>query len=134
MTLRDTLERTPKVISNQNLFSRLITDLVVILYLVLNLNYSELSPVKCLWKISLGNYQYFSSDCVNSVKIKYYCSYYKLRWKFHLFIQRFFSFGVILRLRVSFLGNQLLKMPNLLGCKYLYHCIRKLVVLGCIVT
>ena len=45
-----------------------ITDLVVvILYLFLNLNYSELNPVKFLMKMSLRNYRSFSSDCVNSV-------------------------------------------------------------------
>ena len=58
-----------------------ITDLVVVmLYLFLNLNYSELNPVKFLMKMSPRNGINLFLLTVNSVgaldyKIKYNCSY-----------------------------------------------------------
>ena len=79
----------------------------LLLYLFLNLNYSELNLVKspvCTGKVlEIITVIHFSSvrniatllKLLTKCKIKCYCSYYNLFLEL-LFIHRFFSFGVIL--------------------------------------
>ena len=78
--------------------------------------------MKFLMKMSRGNYQSFSSDCVNSAvptlaancKIKYYCSYYtRLALEISFIRSKIYSFGSLFE--SSFLGNQLIKMQNLVS-------------------